>query len=329
MNNETYWRPDLSEMASHYENDDTVDYIIPKVMPFKPMSIEKGSFRTAEEKAFFAQPNMEMSRTGYPNSFSKQDTTDTYNLQPFGGSFEFSNLELSQAAQLGYASQADMIASNVEWLSAKAKLDLEIRGTEFLQTLANYAAGFTVDINATSNKWSVLNASDPLKDVLAMKETLWGPARDIIIGRQMLHYLMQHSKITTSSTVAGTKRTGLDPNVTPEYLATYFGVQNVWVSGGLYDTTPNTPATMTKGWIWNSAYVWIGTLDKGTKFNPRAKSFADAIALQIPEMKTNFIAKETIDNRAGGVGIHFFDVVFYMQFKARQQKLGGLLYNCI
>lgn len=328
MNNATYWRPDLAQLATHYENNKTVDYIARKVMPFKKLSIEQGSFRSAEEGAYFNQPNMMMSRTGYPNSFSFTDSTTNYNMAPYGGAVDFSNLQLSQAERLGYRNKADLIAQSTQWLSGKAQLDYEIAFTTFMQASGNYAAGFTVDINGTSVKWDSVSTSDPLKDVVTGKKLLWGTATDMIIGKEMFYTLAQHPKITGSSTVTGKKRYEIDPKVTTEYLQNYFAVQTVWVAGGIYNTTPNTPGTMTKGYIWGSDYVWLGVLDKTPGFQPNAETFASALALSVPEIPdSDFIAKETLDNRAGGVGMHYFDIVFYMQILARMQKLGVLLYN--
>lgn len=328
MNNRTIWRPDLAELAYNYQNDQMQGFIAEKVMPLKPLDVEKGSFRSPEEAAFFNQGNMQMSRTGYPNSFTFKDSSVDYMMTPYGGSFEFSNLELSQAKQSGYGSRAEMISQNTEWMAGKAKLDYEIRTTEWFQTEANYDSGFVYDVNASSVKWSTLNTSDPLKDILTIKELLWGTPTDMIIGKQMLHKLMQHPKITSSTTVSGPKRQGLDPNVTPEYLSTYFDVPNVHVAGGIYNTAPNTPDTMTKGYIWDSNFIWIGVLDKGTKLNAKIAAWSVALGLSVDEIKTgNFLAKETVDERAGGVGMHYFDIVFYMQFLTRQKKLGALLKN--
>lgn len=333
MNNRTLWRPDLAELAYNYQNDDTQAFIAEQAMPFKGLQNDKGSFRSPTEDTYYNQPNMAMSRTGYPNSFNWTDGTTNFDLKPYGGSFEFNNQELSQWQLYGYSSQADMIARNIEWLAVMAKLNLEVSFASFMTTTSNFASGFYVDINATSTKWNDLNNSDPLKDVLAAKETLWGVPTDMIIGQQMLHYLMQHPKIRTATTVMGAKRDkGVDPTVTPDFLANYFGVPRVWVSSGIYNTSPNTPATMTKGYIWDSAYVWLGVLDKGTSLNPMNKSFAYALSLSVPNVPKaggNWIAKETIDERAGGVGMHYFDLVFYMQYKLRAQKLGYLMTNAI
>ena len=327
------FRKDLAKLAYAYKNP--VSWYLDPVIPEVGVDAMEGQYRKMNEDTYFAQVETSLTEDGYARESNEADSFESYSLEMLGQAQFISDLEMKQPGSYEYLNAADMLRKKVEFKAMQMKQDKEIRIANFLFDSGNYS--LTTTLTGT-DQWSDLNNSDPLVNVQTGIDALLGPANLMIMGHEVLRQLQRHSKITGATTVYGKTRKDptLNPEVTVQYLANYFGIETVLVGRAIKDSTPLTKGTATSAQIWGK-HVFIGYLDRNAATNPDIASFAKMLYLDHPSMKPGgqgdgtmgWMVKTTPDDRKGVVGGLYLDVGYAMQLKVFAAKLGYLIVNAV
>lgn len=281
--NEIY-RPMEANLAWAYKNDMT-QFIADQASPFYPVTDLHFSYREFNERLMFDIPATLRGKDEMPGR-----------VDPNGS--KLINVDLTGRALCAYLSNVDMSQTErqfgsvqgwrnyvVKFLTHLLLLDREKAVATLVQSIANYASGFSATV---SPLWTAANA-DILGDMATAEDKAMAELDTLVFNQNIYRLLQRHPAITGSAVTSGGVMNALNPTVGLQFLKNYFGMDNIVVAKAKYNTTPATVSTTaTLDYIWDDTVALI-----------RAKPSPGGPDMETPFCRTFVLESQQIPNYRG------------------------------
>ena len=316
----TYDKLDMSRLS--YAQTDPMANLVHDVAfpPFQTFD-EAGKFRETEERAHYLEVDAnQVSKYTVGLEYDFTDAFRYYKNEPMGAYFKFSNIDLDQPKQRGYASAAAMIEAKRAWLTKLLKKKKEKALYTVIDTDANFE-GATY-YNDAGTAWSSVGTSDPGSDVAAGKLVVPEINAGIMSYTAFL-YCQRNTTIKASTTVMGPKRDGaVDPTITPEFLKNYFQLDYLWIAKGdlITDSADSTDTTRTE--IWGDQMLLFYHNPTPGPEEPAFIKHLYYAPMGKGSGTGGWFVTNSKDDRPGGVGVQYWDIWNYHQFLVQEKSLG-------
>ena len=317
---ETYFRPDLAQLAFAYK-DPMSWYISPEIAVPTPVPYEKGQFRVKNFSTYYLHADTRMGRSGYPGSLDETDSFLNYDCEPLGLNTFLKGAELANPQQYGYQSEADMIQRKTEWLAHLMKLDRESRCKTFTDDDTNYNASNILTLTGT-DQWSDLTNSDPLSDIMDAK-ALCKHINTMIISDTTARYLQQHPKLIAAGFPTAPDRSSINPWISTQFMQAYFNIERVIIGMSQKLTNSQIPAATStaRSDIWDDRAI-LFHYNPAAATNPDVPTWARMFYMSVNGTdQEGWVVNEEYDRRAGLLGGLNIDVGYYVDFAVYAEEL--------
>jgi hypothetical protein len=289
---------------------------------FPPMEAmaEDGKYREVEARAHYLEVNAnQASKYSIGLEYDYGDAFRYYHNVPVSAFFKWSNADLAQPQEYGYASQAAMIEGKRSWLT---KLLRKKKEKELYTAVSNNNnfEGATYYANA-GTAWSSVGTSDPGSDVAAGK-LIVDEINAGIMSHTAFLYCQRNTTIKSSTTVMGPKRDGaVDPTITPEFLKNYFQLDYLWIARGKLITDSADESDETRTEIWGDKMLLFFHNPTPGPEEPSWIKHLYWAPMGKGKGLNGWFVTETVDDRPGGVGVRYWDIWNYHQFLVQEKSL--------
>lgn len=233
--NQTYERPELSQLAVRYKNR---QYIASQILPWVDVPVDRISWPKFDRAVVFKQPTTAYGARASANELELKVTKTAHDLKHRGLGAWIDDDERRLAAGI-----MDVRAAKLDTLMNGMYLDLEIYLANIIFNASTYPSANKVTLSGTT-QWSDTTNSDPKKAVIDAAAGLVQAPNTMVVGKLVHNQLLTHPKILDA-----VKYTSGGVTVTNETLARYFGVDRYFVGEAMKDTA-------NEGQAESLSYVW-------------------------------------------------------------------------
>jgi hypothetical protein len=321
----TYDRKDMSRL-SFAQTDPLANLVQDAAFPPLQAMAEAGKFREVEARAHYLEVNADqVSKYTVGLEYDYGDAFRYYKNTPIGAFFKWSNADLSQPAEYGYLNQAAMIEDKRAWLTKLIRKKKEKALYTAVSTNGNFEGATYYADAATA--WSSVGTSDPGSDVAAGR--LIVPELNAgIMSYTAFLYCQRNTTIKASTTVAGARRDGaVDPTITTEFLKNYFQLDYLWIARGSLITDSATASDETRAEIWGDKMLLFYHNPTPSPMEPTWLKHLYWTPMNKGAGTGGWFVTESIDERPGGVGVHYWDIWNYHQFLSHEKSLAYRIDN--
>lgn len=233
--NQTYERPELSQLAVRYQNRNLIGS---QIFPWIDVPVDRVSWPKFDRAVSFKRANTVYGPRQSANELEIKVTKTPHDLRHRGLGAWIDDDERRLAAGI-----MDVRVAKMETLKDAILLDLEMLLASLVFNASTYPAANKATL-AGVTQWSDTTNSDPKKAVLDAKAGMIKSPNTMIVGAQVHNALLVHPKILDA-----VKYTSGGVTVTNETLARYFGVERYFV-GEAFNDTANDGQAETLGYVW-------------------------------------------------------------------------------
>jgi hypothetical protein len=225
------------------------------LFPFVPVSTQSGQYRVFAKKNELSIPDVERGPSDEAKSANYAISLSEYNCADKAQKFFISDNEMrNQQNQANGQGSLDMEEETTTVLMSKLMLARESRCETLAFTSANYPAANKTQLVAAT-QWDNHSSVDsiPIDIIWTAYQACHKKPNTVFMGLDVFIQLTSHPQILER--ITGGAYPGSPAMVTPQLLAQIFRVNNVYVCEAMYDSTPKTKTTFTKGYIWTKHCV--------------------------------------------------------------------------